>query len=43
MAPKKKAGKKQADDWDADMGETVDPIAQATADAKKDADEAAAD
>ncbi len=44
MAPKKKAGKKQADDWDADMGETIDPIAQATADAKKeDADQAAAD
>ncbi|KIW15565.1 translation initiation factor aIF-2 [Exophiala spinifera] len=35
MAPKKKGGKKQADDWDADMGETIDPIAQATADAKK--------
>ncbi|KAJ9607326.1 eukaryotic translation initiation factor 5B [Cladophialophora chaetospira] len=35
MAPKKKAGKKQADDWENDLGETVDPIAQATEDAKK--------
>lgn len=35
MAPKKKGGKKQADDWEADLGETIDPIAQATADAKK--------
>ncbi|KAL6249676.1 eukaryotic translation initiation factor 5B [Rhinocladiella similis] len=35
MAPKKKGGKKQEDDWDADMGETIDPIAQATADAKQ--------
>ncbi|KAI9695955.1 MAG: hypothetical protein M1820_008367 [Bogoriella megaspora] len=36
MAPKKKGGKKQNDDWDADMGETVDPIAQAEAEAKQD-------
>ncbi|KAK5273858.1 eukaryotic translation initiation factor 5B [Exophiala xenobiotica] len=44
MAPKKKGSKKQADDWDADMGETIDPIAQATADAKNgDEDQAAAD
>jgi len=35
MAPKKKGGKKQADDWEADLGETVDPIAQATEDAKQ--------
>ena len=34
MAPKKKGGKKQADDWENDLGETIDPIAQATADAK---------
>lgn len=44
MAPKKKGGKKQADDWDADMGETIDPIAQATADAKQvEADQDAAE
>jgi translation initiation factor 5B len=35
MPPKKKGGKKQADDWEADLGETIDPIAQATADAKQ--------
>ncbi|OAP59068.1 translation initiation factor aIF-2 [Fonsecaea erecta] len=35
MAPKKKGGKKQADDWENELGETVDPIAQATEDAKK--------
>jgi translation initiation factor 5B len=35
MAPKKKGGKKQADDWEADLGETIDPIAQATEDAEK--------
>lgn len=35
MAPKKKGGRKQADDWEADLGETVDPIAQATQDAKQ--------
>lgn len=35
MAPKKKGGKKQADDWEADLGETIDPIAQATEAAKK--------
>ena len=34
MAPKKKGGKKQGDDWEADLGETIDPIAQATQDAK---------
>lgn len=34
MAPKKKGGKKQADEWEADLGETIDPVAQATADAK---------
>lgn len=39
MAPKKKGGKKQADDWEAELGETIDPIAQATADAKKTEDE----
>jgi translation initiation factor 5B len=30
MAPKKKGGKKQADDWENDLGETPDPIAAAT-------------
>lgn len=46
MAPKKKGGKnkKQDDDWEAELGETIDPIAQAEADAKaaeaaKDAEE----
>ena len=34
MAPKRKGGKKQADDWENDLGETVDPIAQATEAAK---------
>ena len=34
MAPKKKGGKKQEEDWEADLGETIDPIAQATQDAK---------
>ncbi|EXJ95264.1 translation initiation factor 5B [Capronia coronata CBS 617.96] len=44
MAPKKKGGKKQADDWEADLGETIDPVAQATEDAKNgDAEPAAAD
>ena len=33
MGPKKKGNKKN-DDWEADLGETVDPIAQAMADAK---------
>ena len=45
MAPKKKGGKKKEDDWEADLGEAVDPIAQAEAEAKpaeatKDAEEA---
>ena len=40
MPPKKKGNRKD-DDWDADLGETVDPIAQATAQAK--ADDAAND
>jgi len=36
MAPKKKGGRKQAaDDWEVELGETVDPIAQATEDATK--------
>lgn len=35
MPPKKKGGKKQADDWENDLGETIDPIAQATEDAKQ--------
>ncbi|KIV97960.1 translation initiation factor aIF-2 [Exophiala mesophila] len=35
MAPKKKGGKKQADDWEAELGETIDPIAEATEAAKK--------
>lgn len=34
MPPKGKKSKKGGDDWDADMGETVDPIAQAEAEAK---------
>lgn len=35
MAPKKKGNKKAAqDDWEAELGETVDPIAQAEQDAK---------
>ena len=41
MAPKKKSGKKAADDWEDELGETPDPIAQATLDAK--AADAAAD
>ena len=45
MAPKKKGGKKQADDWEDDLGEVPDPIAQATEDARaqKDAVEGTAD
>ncbi len=34
MAPKKKGGKKQADEWEADLGETPNPIAAATQEAK---------
>lgn len=35
MAPKKKGNKKaQQDDWEAELGETVDPIAQAEEEAK---------
>jgi translation initiation factor 5B len=41
MAPKKKGGKKPQDDWENDLGETPDPIAEATKNAK--AEEAAAD
>jgi len=41
MAPKGKKGKKAGDDWDEGLGESVDPIAQADADAK--AADAAAD
>ncbi|CAD0084292.1 unnamed protein product [Aureobasidium vineae] len=42
MAPKKKGNKKaQQDDWEAELGETVDPIAQAEQEAK--AEEAAQD
>jgi len=41
MAPKKKGNKKANDDWEAELGETVDPIAQATEQAK--AGEAAKD
>jgi translation initiation factor 5B len=29
MAPKKKGAKKAADDWEDDIGETIDPVAQA--------------
>ncbi|KAL8716538.1 MAG: hypothetical protein Q9225_006143 [Loekoesia sp. 1 TL-2023] len=35
MAPKKKGNKKGNDDWEADLGETVDPIAAATQEAKE--------
>jgi len=35
MAPKKKGGKKAQDDWEADLGEAVDPIAQAAEAAKE--------
>lgn len=41
MAPNKKGGKKKDDDWEADLGETIDPIAAATEAAK--ADEVGAD
>jgi len=34
MAPKKKGGKKQADDWETDLGQVPDPIAAATQDVK---------
>lgn len=34
MAPKKKGNKKHDDDWENELGETPDPIAQATEDAK---------
>ena len=34
MAPKKKGNKKGNDDWEAEVGETVDPIATATQEAK---------
>src|ERR1700749_4407193 len=35
MAPKKKGNKKAKDDWEADLGEAADPIAQATQQAKE--------
>ena len=42
MAPKKKGGRKQDDDWENDLGETPDPTAQAIGDADgADADGAA--
>jgi translation initiation factor 5B len=34
MAPKKKGGKKAHDDWEDDLGETIDPIAEAEKQAK---------
>ncbi|GME23851.1 Eukaryotic translation initiation factor 5B [Neofusicoccum parvum] len=46
MPPKKKGGKKaQQDDWEAELGETIDPIAAATEAAKQEeaAQDAAAD
>jgi translation initiation factor 5B len=44
MAPKKKGGKKQADDWENELGETADPIAQGAEEAKKaEADDDAAE
>lgn len=43
MPPKKKGNKKAQDDWEAELGETIDPIAAATEAAKKeDADQDAA-
>jgi len=36
MPPKKKGGKRKDDDWDADMGESIDPIAAAAEAAKAD-------
>ena len=42
MAPKKTGGKKQADDWENEMGEVPDPVALPTQDAK-DQDETAVD
>ena len=38
MAPKKKGGKKAVDDWEAEIGESIDPIAQAAKDAKNEED-----
>lgn len=35
MAPKKKGNKKDNDDWEADLGETPDPIAAAAQEAKE--------
>ncbi|KAL9026564.1 MAG: hypothetical protein Q9196_004786 [Gyalolechia fulgens] len=35
MAPKKKGNKKGNDEWEADLGETVDPVAAATQEAKE--------
>lgn len=35
MAPKKKGNKQANDDWEAELGETVDPIAAATQEAKE--------
>ncbi|KAI4277678.1 MAG: hypothetical protein L6R38_005391 [Xanthoria sp. 2 TBL-2021] len=35
MAPKKKGNKKGNDDWEADLGESADPIAAATSEAKE--------
>ena len=35
MAPKKKGNKKANDDWEAELGETVDPIAATTQEAKE--------
>lgn len=35
MPPKKKGNKKGNDDWEAELGETIDPIAAATQEAKE--------
>jgi translation initiation factor 5B len=35
MAPKKKSAKKDQDDWENDLGESIDPIAEATKKAKE--------
>ncbi|PGH03780.1 translation initiation factor aIF-2 [Polytolypa hystricis UAMH7299] len=42
MAPKKKGGKKQQDDWEADLGESITPTNEAAQDASPPADDNAA-
>jgi translation initiation factor 5B len=38
MAPKKKANKKSQDDWENELGDTIDPIAEAAKKAKEEED-----